>query len=151
MVSKVKHNLALKLDLIGFSASALCAIHCALMPFLLIALPLIGFGFVTNPIFEFSFIFVSLIIGTFTFKHGFLNHHKKFYPIGLFITGFLIIVLSHFLLSPHSHEINLNSVSLFSEDNLNWIFAPAGAFLIAVSHFINRKLSKKTQSGKCNC
>lgn len=151
MVSKIKHNLALKLDLIGFSASALCAIHCALMPFLLIALPLIGFGFVTNPMFEFSFIFVSLIIGIFTFKHGFLNHHKRFYPIGLFMTGFLLIVLSHFLLSPHSHDINKNSISEFSEENLSWIFAPVGALIIAVSHFINRKLSKKTESVKCNC
>lgn len=151
MVSKLKHNIALNLDLIGFSASTLCAIHCALMPFVFLILPLIGLGFATNSLFEYSFILISLIIGTFTFKHGYLNHHKKLYPLCIFLSGLTLVVISHFLIVDHSHHAENEALKGNYPDNYLWILAPAGAFMIATSHFINRKLSKTIKSGKCKC
>lgn len=151
MVSKLKHNIALNLDLIGFSASTICAIHCALMPILFLILPLIGLGFATNSLFEYSFILISLIIGTFTFKHGYLNHHKRLYPLGIFISGLTLVIVSHFLIDGHSPHTEAETLKENFTDNFFWILAPVGALMIAVSHFINRKLSKNIKAGKCKC
>ena len=142
MIKNIKHNLSLKLDLIGFSASTICAVHCAIMPFIIVFLPLLGLQFIAEPIVEYLFITVSLIIGAFTFKHGYFNHHKKLYPFLLFLTGFLIILAGHTLFHNHSHEINSNHE--FSEmDNILFLMiAPLGAMFIAASHLINRRLSK---------
>lgn len=151
LISKIKHDLALNLDMIGFSASTICAIHCALMPFLLAILPLIGFGFITNPFFEFIFISISLVVGIFTFKHGYLNHHKKIYPFALFVTGLIIVLSGHFIFESHEHiPAKINFANLFSQ-NLIWISAPIGALLIGISHFINRKLSVDSRNRKCSC
>lgn len=142
MIKTIKHNLSLKLDLLGFSASAICAVHCAVMPFIIVFLPMLGLQFIANPIVEYSFISISLIIGVFTFKHGYFNHHKKIYPFFLFLTGFLIIVAGHLLFHNHSHELN-SSHDFSDNDNVLFLMiAPIGAFLIAASHLINRKLSK---------
>lgn len=142
MIRTIKHNLALKLDLIGFSASTICAIHCALMPFIIIFLPLLGLEFIANPLVEYIFIGTSLVIGAFTFKHGFFNHHKRIYPFLIFLTGFLIILLGHYFFHNHSHETSTEFNSGFSDDTLYLMIAPIGAFIIAISHLINRKLSK---------
>lgn len=142
MIKNIKHNLSLKLDLIGFSASTFCAIHCALMPFIIVFLPLLGLEFIANPAVEYIFIGASLVIGTFTFKHGFFNHHKKLYPFLLFLTGFLIIVTGHYFFHNHSHEVISENGSGFSNETLFLMIAPIGAFIIAISHLINRKLSK---------
>ncbi len=142
MIKTIKHNLALKLDLIGFSASTICAIHCALMPFIIVSLPLIGLEFIADPIVEYIFIGASLVIGTFTFKHGFFNHHKKIYPFLLFLTGFIIILAGHYFFHNHSHEAMAENTHGLSDETLFLMIAPVGAFIIAISHLINRKLSK---------
>lgn len=151
MLSKTKHNLALNLDLIGFSASTLCAIHCALMPFVFLILPLIGLGFVKNSLFEFSFILISLVIGLYTFRHGYLRHHKKLYPVFMFITGLSLIIISHFFSSDHYHHHESETINEYVKSDYLWILAPIGALLIAVSHFINRKLSNSFNKMKCSC
>ena len=151
MVSRLKHNLALKLDLIGLSASVICAIHCALMTVILIFLPLVGLEFISNPFFEYSFVLISIIIGIFTFKHGYLNHHGRLYPFAIFITGLIIIFSTHFLFGEHNHNSDIHETDIFLTDKFLWFTAPLGAVLIGTSHFINRKLSKTCKIKKCNC
>jgi len=147
----MKHNLALKLDLIGFSASTTCAIHCALMPFIIMFLPFLGMEFVANPLIEYSFIASSIIIGIYTFKHGYFNHHRKVYPFAIFLTGILIVFIGHFLFHDHSFEdkLILHSTENTLQDKIVIIIAPAGALLIGISHFINRKLSKEKSVKSC--
>ncbi len=145
MIKTIKHNMSLKLDLLGFSASTICAIHCALMPFIIVFLPMFGLQFIADPLVEYIFIAVSLIIGAFTFRHGYFNHHKKLYPFLLFLTGFFIIVAGHTLFHNHSHEINSNHEFSDTDNILFLLIAPIGAFIIAASHLINRRLSKNTK------
>jgi len=145
MIKTFKHNLALKLDLIGFSASTICAIHCALMPFIIVFLPLMGLQFMANPFVEYIFIAASLVIGSFTFKHGYFNHHKKLYPFILFLSGFTIIMVGHFFFHEHSHEVIQDMESVHNDETMFLMIAPAGAFIIAISHLINRRLSKTTK------
>lgn len=150
MIKTIKHNLALKLDLIGFSASTLCAIHCALMPFIIVFLPVLGLGFVANPLFEYIFITSSVLIGIFTFRHGYFKHHRKIYPFALFLTGLLIIIAGHYFFHNHSET---ESSEITENNNNKLIFlmiAPIGASIIGYSHFINRKLSITTTRKSCN-
>jgi hypothetical protein len=116
----------LKLDLIGFSASSLCALHCAAIPFILTYIPLIGFEFFSNHLVEFLMIGLSLLIGSISFINGYKFHHRRLKPFIIFLTGFALILAGHFLM-PVSWE---------------YVFAPAGALVIAVSHLTNRKLCK---------
>lgn len=149
MVKTIRHNLALKLDLWGFSASAICAIHCAIMPFIIAFLPLIGLQFFANPFFEYTFIAISLIIGSFTFKHGYLNHHKKLYPFLLFLSGFAVILFGHIYFHDHSAEAITGNEHIHENNNFFFLIAPLGAIIIAISHLINRGLSK-TQKNCCD-
>lgn len=145
MINRIKHELALKLDLIGFSASTVCAIHCALMPFIIVFLPLLGMEFVANPVIEYIFIATSILIGIYTFKHGYFNHHRKIYPFAIFLTGLILISIGHFLFHDHSIENKLvfQSNENGLQEHLFIVIAPLGALLIGTSHFINRKLSKR--------
>lgn len=144
MIKTIKHNLALKLDSIGFIASTLCAIHCALMPFVFIFLAFYGLNFIADPAIELIFISTSVIIGIFTFTHGYFKHHKRLYPFAIFITGLIIVFTGHFLF--HEHE---PSESYHTEEILLLFISPIGAILIGVGHYLNRKLSGK-HSKKCN-
>ncbi len=142
MIKTIKHNLALKLDLLGFSASTICAVHCALMPFIIVFLPMLGLQFIANPAVEYFFIAASLIIGSFTFKHGYYNHHNKIYPFMIFLSGFIIILTGHFFFHNHSHEAITDHDHAVNDDLLFLMIAPIGAFIIAISHLVNRRLSK---------
>ncbi|MEO6695959.1 MAG: MerC domain-containing protein [Ignavibacteria bacterium] len=148
MINNIKHNLALKLDLIGFSASTICAIHCALMPFIILFLPLLGLEIIANPIIEYSVIFSSMLIGFYTFKHGYFKHHRKAYPFAIFVIGLVLIVAGHFFFHDHSID-NKSILESTTEDALLFLIAPLGALLIALSHFINRSLSKKNTVSSC--
>lgn len=149
MIKTIKHNLALKLDSIGFAASTICAVHCVSMPFLLVFLSFYGFNFIANPIVEYSFIVLSIVIGFFTFRHGYFNHHRKIYPFALFILGLMVIVSSHYFF--HGHDETLISDQFLFQKLPYSILAPAGAILIGISHFWNRKLSKEFAKEKCAC
>lgn len=150
MIKTLKHNLVLKLDLIGFSASTICAIHCAAMPFIIVFLPLIGLQFIANPIVEYAFISSSIIIGSYTFKHGYLNHHRKIYPFAIFLIGITIILIGHFAFHDHSRSLNLSAEEKHSYEIAFLLVAPFGALLIGASHFLNRKLSKKCKNTSCD-
>jgi hypothetical protein len=124
------HNISMKLDLIGFSASTLCAIHCALMPFLLALLPVFGFEFLVSHEAEYIMVGLSVAIGSITFIHGYYKHHRNLRPLTLFLIGLTFIVAGHYLL-PEAME---------------YIMAPIGALMIAISHLQNRKLSRVSKT-----
>jgi len=143
-----KHKLSLNLDIIGFIASMTCAVHCFLMPFIIITISYYGFSFLNNSLFELIFIFIILIIGLFTFRHGYLKHHKSLLPSILFITGIIVIITSHYFYHEHHEHHEINDLT---ENFLLFIITPLGALLIAVSHYVNRKLTKKKNTVSCSC
>lgn len=116
-----------KLDSIGFSASFICAIHCALMPILFATLTLTPLSFLANPKFEEIVILISLIIAILSLSSSF-RHHKSLIPLFTAIFGFIIIFTSHFFEYKES------------------ILTPIGAFTVAFSHLVNFKYYRK-----CSC
>ena len=139
-----EHKAISRLDMLGFSASTICAIHCALIPVVLLFLPLIGLEFLHNPAIELTLIGLSLLIGIYTLRSGYRKHHGRIYPTVLFILGLAIITIGHFagghnindghgIFDGHSHSLETNGI-------IALMVIPIGAVLIAIAHYMNRKM-----------
>lgn len=122
----MKTSFLSKLDQIGFTTSALCAVHCALMPFIVTTLPLIGLEFLSNPWVELTVIALSVVIGISSLVPSYLKFHRKFSPIFVLLLGFSLIFGTH-LLGLH---------------NMEPVLVPLGGLAIAAAHFLNWKLTK---------
>ncbi len=116
----------INLDALGFSASAICALHCLVMPFVITLLPVIGLSFLAHPAFEATLIVSGLIIGALSLSHGYLKHHHNLLPILILSVGFAIIAIGH-----------LEQVASFE-----FLIVSFGASLVATSHVLNYRLMK---------
>jgi hypothetical protein len=112
-----------RLDNVGITASTLCAIHCAVVPLIITTLPLIGLSFLANPWVEWSMIILALIIGVSSISLSYFKTHHRLLPLGLLVTGFVIIIVGHTLISGWFEAI----------------IVPLGGFTIAAAHFVNYK------------
>ena len=79
-----------KADRIGIGASVLCAIHCAIAPFLLIMLP--AFGKIwAHPL---SHILVAMLVvplAAFSIRKGYLTHQKRWVLVTAYIGIFVVL------------------------------------------------------------
>lgn len=114
------------LDRIGMTASTLCAIHCALLPVFLTALPLIGLEFLANQWVEISMILLSVILGTLSLSLSYRKQHRKRLPFLVLFTGFILIGAGHFS----------------GMEMLEPILIPIGGLIVAGAHLLNWKLNK---------
>lgn len=80
-------------DLLGMSASIVCAIHCAVLPLFLTALPLFGWEVLHNPWFEGGMIGLAGLVGGQALYHGYKKHHRRLTPVVLFAAGFACLIL----------------------------------------------------------
>ncbi|WP_345230998.1 MerC domain-containing protein [Olivibacter ginsenosidimutans] len=129
----MKVSLLGKMDMVGFTASALCAVHCALMPFVITLLPLVGLEFLASPWVEISIIVLSILIGISSLIPSYLKYHRKLWPIIMLLVGFILIFGAHFL---GFHE-------------LEPILVPIGGLTIAGAHFLNWKLNRPFHCAAC--
>ena len=65
------------LDRAGAAASFLCALHCAVMPFVITALPLLGLGFLASEPVEWALLGCSGILGALSLCVGFREHRRR--------------------------------------------------------------------------
>ena len=117
----IKSTQKFDLDTVGFWASALCAVHCAIVPLLLTFSTLGGFHFLEDPLLENSMLTLAIIVALFSLLPSFLQKHQKAKPLLIAFFGFALIVWGRFT------EI----------DVLEAINTVAGGTLVAVSHLIN--------------
>ncbi|WP_316803179.1 MerC domain-containing protein [Pedobacter nototheniae] len=122
-------RITFNLDKLGITASTACAIHCALLPFLLTLLPLWGLEFLADPTIEISMIAISLGLGVWSLSKSYRHHHHKILPVIILISGFFCIGFGHFS----------------GVEFLEPILIPIGGFAIAAAHFINLKYTKTCQ------
>ena len=87
----------LNLDAVGIGASLLCAIHCALLPLLITALPLLGLEMLENEKLEYGLLSFSFFVGCTALFRGYRRHHHHLKPLLLFSAGFIILLMGHFL------------------------------------------------------
>ncbi len=123
---------SINLDMVGFSASTLCAVHCAALPFVLTALPLVGLEFLAHPAVEMSMIAIGLVVGVAALLHGFKHHHNMT-AVYVLAIGFVAIFLAHSGLMDESAES---------------VVTPVGASVVAIAHLINWRLTKAACQGE---
>jgi hypothetical protein len=109
--------------------SALCAVHCVVLPAFLTSLPVWGVHFAENHWFEIGFLLLSFIIGIWALRQGFY-HHGRFLPILLFSIGLGIMFLAGWV----------------AEEKKEPLFRMIGATLLILSHVFNWHHSRKCNS-----
>jgi hypothetical protein len=110
-------------DRVGAVASFLCAIHCALLPFMLAALPLLGMEFLADHRFERGFVMFACVLALLVLVRGF-RRHRWSRPLLLATPGLALLLLG--VTYAESYSIVLHSA-----------LVTCGGLLVAAAHFIN--------------
>ncbi|MEC5148034.1 MerC domain-containing protein [Chitinophaga sp. 212800010-3] len=123
----------MNLDAVGIGASLLCALHCALLPLFLTALPLMGTQILENKQLEYALLGVSFFIGCFALGRGYIRLHRRLLPLLLFVAGFSLLLAGHYLLDGGYKE---SLVILL------------GAIGVMLAHFINIRHGRTCKTHK---
>ena len=123
-----------KLDNLGITISTVCLVHCIVLPVLILFFPIISLSFFLNEIYEWIFLFLSIVIGLFSLCFGY-KKHKSFTSLRLLIVGFAFLIISK-LFDSNSLE-SYHTISIL-----------CGGILIIASHIVNKKLCNSCS--KCN-
>jgi hypothetical protein len=110
-------------DRVGATASFLCAIHCALLPFVLALLPFLGLEFLADHRFERGFVLFACVLALFALIRGFRRHQRPL-PLMLAIPGLALLLLG--VTYAENYSIILHSV-----------LVTCGGLLLASAHFVN--------------
>jgi hypothetical protein len=132
-----------KLDTMGASASALCAIHCALMPFVVTALPLIGLGFLAERWAEWAFLGVAATLATLSLCLG-QREHRSRGPLAVASVGVVLLLCAqgghHHVDDGHIHiEWSVMALKVL------------GGLTLAAAHLVNRRLCRACKSCAHEC
>jgi len=119
----MKNFFSIHIDSLGFSASVLCAIHCALMPFLLTFSALGSLKFLENPKIEIFIIILSLALALLSLLPACLKGHRKLSAIYIAMIGFILI--------------GIGRAEIYES-----VITPVGACFVGFSHFQNWRLHR---------
>ena len=113
-------------DQLGATLSMACALHCALQPLLLAALPLVGLGFLLNETLETVFLVISLTMAVWAFLSGYAHHRRP----GVFMFwGLAALLIGASRLPQLEHQEVLLAVS--------------GALALMSGHLLNQYLHRQ--------
>ena len=116
-------------DRVGATASFLCAIHCALLPFVLTVLPLLGLGFLAGHRFERDFVMFAATLALFSLVGGYRRHRRPF-PLLLAVPGLLLLLLGV------TWAADISIV-------LHSVMVACGGVLVASAHFVNLAIDRR--------
>jgi hypothetical protein len=119
-------NTTAAFDRAGISASFACAVHCALLPLALAALPALGLAWLDSRWVDWSMVVLALGIALRAHRGGY-RLHRRCLPAGVALAGLVIIVTAMCLLkgSASHHYVQAS-----------------GAVVIAGSHLLNHQFCK---------
>lgn len=117
------------LDKMGVMVSAMCAVHCLMLPLLLPILPILASSFVAQDWFERTILTGSIMIGFAALFIGFKQYHRQLYPIYSLALGGLI----YWNKDIFGHEYEPFTIAI-------------GAGLIIGAHLINLRLCRQCKS-----
>lgn len=117
------------LDKVGVWVSAMCALHCIMLPIMIPAIPLLASSFVAQGWFEGSILTISIIVGFAALLIGFKQYHRQIYPI---------------------YSLSLGALIYWNKDIFGEAYEPftiaIGAGFIIAAHLINLKLCRQCKS-----
>ncbi|TDR40833.1 MerC mercury resistance protein [Tahibacter aquaticus] len=114
-------------DRFGATASFLCAIHCALLPFVIAVLPLVGLGFLADHAIERGFVLFACVLATTMLLLGYRRHRR---------INALVLLLPAMLLLLAGVVVDVDQASVAHA----WLVATGGS-LLALAHLVNLRLS----------
>jgi len=116
-------------DRFGATASFLCAVHCALLPLIIAALPALGLAFLANHNYERGFIVFASILALTTLVIG-VRRHRQFRAFWFLVPGIALLFAGIIVDFEHSSTLHATLVSL-------------GGTLVALSHLTNLRLAHR--------
>ena len=116
-------------DRVGAMASFLCAIHCALLPFVLALLPLLGLEFLADHRFERVFVLCACVLASFVLVRGY-RRHRQALPLRLAAPGLALLLLGIMYIDG-------------SAPILHSALVTSGGLLLAGAHFVNLRLDSR--------
>jgi len=125
---------------LGFWSSLICAIHCTILPLVLILIPTSGVYLFINETFELVFLIVSLLINIANLCFGY-KVHKSNKALSILALGLFLFLVGRLL---HKH----NDEHLIQYDLFNF-FMILGGVMMAFSSLINTKMCNTCK--KCEC
>lgn len=82
---------AVLVDRVGATASLLCAVHCALLPFVLALLPLIGLEFLAGHLFERIFVACAAVLASASIITAYRRHRRP-HALFLMVPGIALLL-----------------------------------------------------------
>jgi hypothetical protein len=111
------------------SASLACAVHCAVLPLLLAALPGIGSARLDSGRVDWAMVALAAVIAVRAHRGGF-TVHRRWLPAVVAVAGLLIII---------------TTICLFKGSASHHYIQASGAVIVASSHFLNRHLCRNCE------
>ncbi|HEX7338400.1 MAG TPA: MerC domain-containing protein [Rhodanobacteraceae bacterium] len=115
-------------DRVGATASLLCAVHCAALPFVLALLPLLGLGFLAGHTFERVFVLCAASLAGVALVHGYRRHGRRL-PLSIAAPGLLLLVAGVM-------------VDLDTAVAMHTVMVTIGGTLVACAHLVNLRYSR---------
>jgi len=116
------------LDRLGAAGSLLCAIHCALLPVLIAALPSMGIAAGAGDGFERAFVVFATLLGLFSVVWGY-RRHGAVRALGLLVPG-LLVLWTGILYEPLHHTLVAHALAM-----------TCGGTLVGLAHLANLRLN----------
>jgi MerC mercury resistance protein len=120
-------RLAALADRFGATASFLCAIHCALLPFVIAVLPALGLAFLADHGIERGFVLFACLLAATMLLLGYRRHRRP---------NALLVLLPAVLLLLWGVLLDAEQASVAHA----WLVSSGGT-LLALAHLINLRLS----------
>jgi len=115
-------------DRFGSVASLVCALHCALLPFLMALLPAVGFGVLASSGFEYGYVAFASVLALASLWQGY-RRHRVYRALAFLVPGLIAVWSGVLLPLVHDDAIRHAVVMTF------------GGTMIAVAHLINLRLN----------
>lgn len=119
-------------DRVGATASFLCAVHCALLPFVLALLPLIGLGFLAGHTFERVFVACAAALASASIIIAYRRHRRP-QALLLMVPGITLLLCGV-------------TVDIDAHVLLHTIAVVCGGVLVASAHVTNLFLAHRHHS-----
>lgn len=116
-------------DPIGGTGAMLCALHCAALPFVLVALPTLSLGFFASSGFERAFVAFATVVGVASMWSGYQKHHGR-RPFALLACGLSAVWIGVMVAPVHDNVV------------AHAVVMSLGGSLIAIAHLVNLHLSR---------
>jgi hypothetical protein len=122
-------------DRVGAIAAMLCAVHCALLPFVLALLPLIGLEFLAGHAFERIFVACAAALACASIFNAYRRHRR---PQALFLMLPGIVLLTIGIVVDLDVHVVIHTTSVV-----------AGGVLVASAHVANLVLAHRYHHATC--